>query len=154
MMLGEINYQDLYYPKKQVLNSTDGTIMDINEHQQFSGTAQMIIIFFVLTFSLVIMNLLVGLAVSDINTLCKTGKRDQVIAQIELIHYVESFCKSKVFSYWPKSLQSWFKNRVLGVGDKFDMHVKVKYSDITDQSLPEGSKKILHLHCLRYRTLI
>ena len=80
MMLGEINYQDLYYPKKQFLNITSGKIEEKVEAQQFPGTAQMIIIAFILVFSLVIMNLLVGLAVSDINALYKTGKRDQLIA--------------------------------------------------------------------------
>lgn len=149
MMLGELNYQDLYYPKKQFLNITSGKIEDEVEDQQFPGTAQMIIIAFILIFSLVIMNLLVGLAVSDINALWKTGKRDQLIAQIELINYVESFCSSKMFKFLPISLQNLFKNKVLSLGDKFDMYVPVRYSDITDKSFPEGLKKILHEHCLR-----
>ena len=158
MMLGEINYQDLYYPKKQILNFTDTEgpieIEDGFVYQQFPGTAQMMIILFVLIFSIVIMNLLVGLAVSDIDALWKTGKRDKLIAQIELIHYVESFCKSKVFKFWPETLQNWFKKKVLGLGDQFAMHVPVKYSDITDHSFPEGLKKILHQHCLRYLNFI
>eukprot|EP00092_Neocalanus_flemingeri_P081815 GFUD01102273.1.p1 GENE.GFUD01102273.1~~GFUD01102273.1.p1 ORF type:complete len:142 (+),score=23.69 GFUD01102273.1:1-426(+) len=95
------------------------------------------------------MNLLVGLAVSDISALWKTGKRDQLIAQIELIHYVESFCSSKLFKFLPKNLQRYFKTKVLSLGDTFDMYVPVRYSDITDNSFPEGLKKILHNHCLR-----
>eukprot|EP00092_Neocalanus_flemingeri_P028468 GFUD01030913.1.p1 GENE.GFUD01030913.1~~GFUD01030913.1.p1 ORF type:complete len:752 (+),score=115.18 GFUD01030913.1:114-2369(+) len=147
MMLGEINYQDLYYPKKQVIS--EETIEDKLGYQQFPGTAQIIIILFVLIFSIVIMNLLVGLAVSDISALWKTGKRDQLIAQIELIHYVESFCSSKLFKFLPKNLQRYFKTKVLSLGDTFDMYVPVRYSDITDNSFPEGLKKILHNHCLR-----
>ena len=149
-MLGEINYQDLYYPKKQFLNITSGKIEEKVEAQQFPGTAQMIIIAFILVFSLVIMNLLVGLAVSDINALYKTGKRDQLIAQIELINYVESACSSKMFKFLPTRLQDLFKNKVLHLGDKSDMNFPVRYSDITDKSFPEGLKNILHQHCLRF----
>ena len=158
MMLGEINYQDLYYPKKQVLNFTDTEgpieIEDGFVYQQFPGTAQMMIILFVLVFSFVIMNLLVGLAVSDINTLWKTGKRDQLIAQIELINYFESFCSSKIFKFLPIDLQMLFKNKVLRLGDKFDMTVPVRYSDITDNAFPKGLKRILQQHCLRYPNFI
>ena len=148
MMLGELNYQDMYYPTKQFI--TLGEIEEEVEKQQFPGTAQMIFIIFVLVFSIVIMNLLVGLAVSDISALWRKGQRDQLIARIELINYVESACSSKMFQFLPMSLQDLFKNKVLSLGDRFDMYVPVRYSDITDTSFPEGLKKILHEHCQRF----
>jgi len=149
MMLGEINYQDLYYPKKQFLNET--RIEDDVLDQQFPGMAQFMIILFLVVFSLVIMNLLVGLAVSDINTLLKTGKRDQLINQVELISYVESISTSRLFKILPLKLQDLFKNRVLCRGKAFKRVISVRYSDITDKTFPESLKKILHQHHLRIK---
>ena len=150
MMLGEINYQELYYPQKEILNSTTGEIEGETEFQQFPGSAQLIVILFVLVFSIVIMNLLVGLAVSDISALLKSGKRDQLIAQVELINYVEGACSSKLFEFLPLKIQGLFKNKVLNLGDSFDMYVPVKYSDINDKCFTIGIKKLLYEHCKRY----
>jgi len=149
MMLGEINYQELYYPQKEILNSTTGAIEGETEFQQFPGSAQLIVILFVLVFSIVIMNLLVGLAVSDISALLKSGKRDQLIAQVELINYVEGACSSKLFEFLPLKIQGLFKNKVLNLGDSFDMYVPVKYSDINDKCFTIGIKKLLYEHCKR-----
>ena len=55
------------------------------------------------------MNLLVGLAVSDIRQLTKSGKRDQLVAQVELICSVESFRNTKLYSLLPDNLQSKLK---------------------------------------------
>ena len=148
MMLGEMNYQDLYYPKKQFLNNT--RIEDNVEDQQFPGTAQLIMILFLVVFSLVIMNLLVGMAVSDIQTLSKSGKRNQLIAQIELIGYVENMLSSKGFKLLPPRLQIWLKNKVLCLEESFKMEINVRYSDITDTTLSKRLKKLLHQHCLRF----
>lgn len=57
------------------------------------------VIMFVLMFCIVIMNLLVGLAVSDINKLMKTGNRDQLIAQIELVSLVLNYRTTFLFHY-------------------------------------------------------
>jgi len=149
MMLGEINYQELYYPQKEILNSTTGEIDGKTEFQQFPGTAQLIVILFVLVFSIVIMNLLVGLAVSDISALLKSGKRDQLIAQVELINYVEGACSSKLFKFLPLKFQCLFKNKVLNLGDNFEMYVPVKYSDINDRRFTTGIKRMLYEHCKR-----
>ena len=110
MMLGEINYADLYFPSDLVLNVTDG---EINEKQAFTNfpfTGHLTIILFILVFCLVIMNLLVGIAVSDINHLMKSGKRNQLLAQVELISSVENFKNTKLFRVLPDCIQS----KVLG----------------------------------------
>ena len=115
MMLGEINYTDLYYPSDQNFNFTfnktsgAGDISEADSFQQFPVTAHITLISFILVFCLVIMNLLVGLAVSDITKLTKTGKRDQLLAQVELICSVESFRNTKLYSLLPNKLQSKLK---------------------------------------------
>ena len=55
-----------------------------------------------------------------------------------------------LFEFLPISLQDLFKNKVLNLGDRFDMNVPVRYSDITDAFFPEGLKKTLHQHRKRF----
>ena len=95
------------------------------------------------------MNLLVGLSVSDINTLMKTGKRDQLRSQIELISYVLKFRCTKLFQllsrcgclkYFPICIQTWFGNDA----DK----VTVYHSDPKDTRYPLALRHLLFKHCL------
>ena len=80
-MLGELEYDELYYPKDQVINlnlsggvinssslggNITGDIDEITKSQYFPVTAHVLVFFFVVLVSIVIMNLLFGLAVTDV----------------------------------------------------------------------------------------
>jgi hypothetical protein len=75
MMLGELEYDDLYYPQDQTINLTingsfaSGTIDQETKSQFFPFTAHILVTVFVLLVSIIIMNLLFGLAVTDIQVL-------------------------------------------------------------------------------------
>jgi ABC-type multidrug transport system fused ATPase/permease subunit len=85
MMTGEIEYNDLYYPQKQIINFTTtnkgnesdgflhgvGDIQEVTEPQFFPVTAHAILTVFILIVSIVIMNLLFGMAVSDVQVKAK-----------------------------------------------------------------------------------
>ena len=109
MMLGEINYQDLYFSTDERVNLDTGKISEDQVYQHFPATAQFTLVLFILVFCLVIMNLLVGLAVSDIHFLLKSGKREQLLARVELISSVETFGKTRLFSLLPVILQRTMK---------------------------------------------
>ena len=72
MMLGELEYDELYYPQKQTLNLTIddtvayGEIVQETQSQFFPFTAHILVTVFILLVSIIIMNLLFGLAVTDI----------------------------------------------------------------------------------------
>ena len=72
MMLGELEYDDLYYPQKKTLNLTIdntigyGEIVEETQSQFFPFTAHILVTVFILLVSIIIMNLLFGLAVTDI----------------------------------------------------------------------------------------
>ena len=59
-----------------------------NYHYQcnFSGTAHFFFAAYVILFSIIIMNLLIGLAVSDIKTLMESAARRSIISQINLVN--------------------------------------------------------------------
>ena len=72
MMLGELEYDELYYPQNRtfnlLLNGTHGIgkIEEETVSQYFPFTAHILVTVFVLLVSIIIMNLLFGLAVTDI----------------------------------------------------------------------------------------
>ena len=71
-MLGELEYEDLYYPPRNIINLTIsdnrvvGEIEDDVKVQYFPFTAHIIVLFFILFVSIIVMNLLFGLAVTDV----------------------------------------------------------------------------------------
>jgi len=95
MMLGELEYDDLYYNQNQHFNWTMNNRTDIEqdiEKQLFPVTAHIVLLAFVLLISIVLMNLLVGLAVNDIQKLTEDGKLYRIVQQVELINDLNLLC--------------------------------------------------------------
>ncbi len=98
MMTGEIEYNDLYYPQREFLafnpNSNNGNaggggggfvraaIDERDVPQFFPFTAHFILTIFILVVAIVIMNLLFGMAVSDVQELYKKSRLHQSIQQV------------------------------------------------------------------------
>ncbi len=76
MMTGELEYNDLYYPQREYVtlnvaqaqnsSSFNATINDRDIPQFFPFTAHLVLTVFILAVAIVIMNLLFGMAVSDV----------------------------------------------------------------------------------------
>ena len=72
MMLGELEYEDIYYPEKNTINltiSNNTVIGDIEQgvkEQFFPFTAHVVLLIFIIFVSIIVMNLLFGLAVADV----------------------------------------------------------------------------------------
>lgn len=74
MMLGEIEYEDLYYPEEKRVSLSqrsedghiNGTVYEDTLPQYYPFTAHVLVTGFVIFVSIIIMNLLFGLAVADI----------------------------------------------------------------------------------------
>jgi len=149
MMLGEIEYEDLYYPQKQsVKNWTE--IVSESEGQAFPGTAHFLVLLFIFLASIILMNLLVGLAVSDIQALSKSAKLNQLIQQVELINYMESWLSSPLYRWAPLRIQKYLMAKLNGLqGQNYNMVYSVKPLDINDKLFPEVLKRSLHENCLR-----
>ena len=114
MMVGELQFPDLFYPEDTTINITkltensfSGEYVQTNKHLQFpgvtkhlnsqlsgenkllfTGTTMVLYVGFEVMFCIVLMNLLVGLAVSDIDSLMKGGRRDLLRAQVRLVDHV------------------------------------------------------------------
>jgi len=129
-------------------------ISEVDVEPQFPFTAHLTLTIFILVFCLVIMNLLVGIAVSDIRQIVKTSKTDQLMAQVELACSVLNFSKTKTFEYLPTWIQNKFR-RMLDcpqcrtAAECSCRMMKVKYSDPSDDSLPQAMKKVLYDFCIK-----
>ena len=157
-MLGEFDYNDLYYPQKEFINTTTinntnvTEIVSKSEGQVFPVTAQLLVFIFIFLVSIILMNLLVGLAVSDIQGLSKSAKLEQLIQQVELINYMERWLHSPVFSVLPDLIKGFLRHKLQGLdGFRYNLQYKsiftVKLHDSNDNLFPESLKKSLYENC-------
>ena len=99
MMLGEMEYLDLQYPQDlRITNWTSGEIEEIPVDPHFPITAHVALLLFILCIVLIIMNLLVGVAVNDVEKLMETGKIDQLMNRVKHAGWINPI----VFTYLPK----------------------------------------------------
>lgn len=130
MMTGEIEYNDLYYPQRDTifLNITQtnnsethgiGYIDDEDIPQYFPITAHAILTIFIIVVAIVIMNLLFGMAVSDVQELYKKSRLHQSIQQVHLISYMESILFSPLFYKLPSFLQKFLRRKLHGLEGKY-----------------------------------
>ena len=91
------------------------------------------------------MNLLVGLAVSDIGELMKTGIRDQLIAQIELISLVRNFQKCFIIQARLLNIVNQCSSQSFKKIEK--QTVSICHTDLNDRRYPEELKHLLHNYC-------
>ena len=144
MMTGELEYNDLYYPTSEKLdlngtyvilhhpkNDSDGNVTkaklrDVNISEKtisqiFPFTPHILLALFVALVSIVIMNLLFGIAVSDVQKIHKKSKLLQSEQQVEVISYMENMTKRSFFEkYLPDFVKKPIMERISG----FDNHIK------------------------------
>ena len=76
-----------------------------------TGTAHFFFAAYVVLFSIVIMNLLIGLAVTDIEALMKKAKRETIIAQMNLIYDMMEIRNSPIYKYCAPDFMKAFYDR-------------------------------------------
>ncbi|CAH0728375.1 unnamed protein product, partial [Brenthis ino] len=92
MMSGELEYEDIFYN-----NCTNSQI-------HYPLTAHAMFLIFVLLVTVILTNLLVGLAVSDIQALQESAGLDRLVRQTQLVAHLESMLFSSLLSCAPQQL--------------------------------------------------
>lgn len=90
MMAGELEFEDIFY--------------DSDIPIQFPVTSHGMFFAFVLLVTIILTNLLVGLAVSDIQGLQASAGLDRLTRQVELVARLESLFFSRIFAFKPPAL--------------------------------------------------
>ena len=76
----------------------------------YLGTAHLFFAAYVLLFSIVIMNLLIGLAVSDIGALMEIARKESIVSQINMINEMMDHRTSFIYNFFvPKCIKKLFE---------------------------------------------
>jgi Ion transport protein len=130
MMAGELEFEDLFYTE-------DAEI-------QFPVTAHIMFFAFVILVTVILTNLLVGLAVSDIQGLQASAGLDRLSRQAELISRLESLMFSKLLRKAPYKLLLLFQKNALLRTSRCHLQFCIKPND------PREKRVSISLHPQNY----
>ena len=125
-MTGELEYNDLYYPtsEKIELNMTtadnasgivQGVIQEETRSMLFPFTPHLLLALFLALVSIVIMNLLFGIAVSDVQDIHKKSKLLQSVQQVDVIDHMENILKRPIFQRLPNNIKKFIMRKLSGL---------------------------------------
>ncbi|CAG7816023.1 unnamed protein product [Allacma fusca] len=140
MMVGEVDYEEQFY--------TDDPAQPI----PYPITAHVLHTAFVVFISIILMNLLVGLAVHDIQGLQKGAKLNRLSRQTALISRLESFIMSKrLQAFLPKTVGQTLQKNALLVPSSYKWTFSIRPNDPRDKRLPKEIKQaVLRLAAANY----
>ncbi|XP_016981845.1 transient receptor potential channel pyrexia [Drosophila rhopaloa] len=125
MMSGELEFEDIFYGDYAV---------------KFPVTAHIIFLSFVLLVTVILTNLMVGLAVSDIQGLQVSATLDRLVRQAELVSRLESLFFSRLLRTAPTNLIQLCKRSALLRTSRDKLQFTIRPNDPRDNQLPEDIK--------------
>ncbi|MCL4134716.1 UNVERIFIED_CONTAM: hypothetical protein GTU68_060306, partial [Idotea baltica] len=125
MMTGEIEYNEWFYESKR------------KEKILYQGTSQLVFAMFLIFGTIILMNLLVGLAVSDIQGLQKSAGLDRLVRQTQLIAHFEAFMFSRWLTFLiPKKVLGMMHSRILLLNSVYGNIFILNSKTFSNTSLP------------------
>ncbi|GAB1869853.1 Transient receptor potential channel pyrexia [Camponotus japonicus] len=123
MMSGELEFEDVFFDDKTSL--------------KYPGTAHLMLLSFVILVTVILMNLMVGLAVSDIQELRRCAGLDRLVRRAELVAHVESMLFSKLLDYTPacKIIQACRRGALL-LHPPYHCALHIRPNDPREKRLP------------------
>ncbi|KAJ8960311.1 hypothetical protein NQ318_004037 [Aromia moschata] len=123
MMSGELEYEDVFF--------TDGYPL------KYPFTAHLMYFCFVLLMTVILNNLMVGLAVSDIQGLQQSAGLDRLVRQAELVAHLESILFSRLLSFMPANLMLFFHRKALLLKSQYQWALYIKPNDPREERIPK-----------------
>ncbi|XP_031618662.1 transient receptor potential channel pyrexia [Contarinia nasturtii] len=123
MMSGELEFEDIFYAKDYPI--------------QFPVTSHLMFFAFVVLVTIILTNLLVGLAVSDIQALQESAGLDRLTRQVELIARLESLFFSKLFRSAPPKIIRMCQQSALLRASRYHLQFSFRPNDPRDRRLPK-----------------
>ncbi|KAG5896169.1 hypothetical protein JTB14_016944 [Gonioctena quinquepunctata] len=124
MMSGELDYEDDFF--------TD----DESQGIKYPYTAQIMYLCFVLLVTIILMNLVVGLAVSDIQGLQQSAGLDRLVRQAELVAHLESMLFSRLLTCVPQKLMGWLHRTALLLKSQYHWALYIRPNDPREEKIP------------------
>ncbi|XP_060520957.1 transient receptor potential channel pyrexia isoform X2 [Cylas formicarius] len=122
MMSGELEYEDVLFGNVEV---------------KYPYTAHLAYLIFVLLVTVILTNLLVGLAVSDIQGLQKTADLERLVRQATLIAHLESMLFSKLLRWVPPKVMLILHKNALLLKSQRDFTLDIRPNDPREDKLPK-----------------
>jgi ankyrin repeat protein len=132
MMSGELEYEDIFY-------ADDAPI-------KYHYTAQVMFLAYVILVTVILANLMVGLAVSDIQGLQQSAGLDRLVTRAQLVAHLESMLFSRLLKCIPHKLMKFFHKQALLLKSQYHWALYIKPNDPREERIPKDLiKNIYHL---------
>lgn len=125
MMIGELEFEDMFYPGKS--DGEDPVVHSVTAHLMFFA--------FVILVTVILMNLLVGLAVSDIQGLQASAGLNRLSRQAELVARLEGLLFSKLLKKAPTKLLAFFRREALLRTSRYNLQLGIKPNDPREKTV-------------------
>lgn len=124
-MTGEFEFEDMFF-----------TECDEGKHyHHFPVTTQMIFFTFIILVTVILMNLLVGLAVSDIQGLQASAGLNRLTRQAELVARLEGLLFSKLLRKAPPKILGFLRREALLRTSQYNLQLSIKPNDPREKSV-------------------
>ncbi|XP_050296439.1 transient receptor potential channel pyrexia [Anthonomus grandis grandis] len=123
MMSGELEYEDVFFSDTYEI--------------KYPYTAHIAYLVFVILVTIVLSNLMVGLAVNDIQGLQKSASLDRLVRQVKLMAHLESMLFSKLLKWVPQRVMTCLHQRALLLRSQRDYTLDVRPNDPRENKIPK-----------------
>ncbi|XP_057651499.1 transient receptor potential channel pyrexia [Diorhabda carinulata] len=132
MMSGELEYEDVFFPEEEKYRI------------RYPYTAHLMYLGFVILVTIILTNLIVGLAVSDIQELQRSAGLDRLVRQAELVAHLESMLFSKLLSCVPKKIMKFLHNNALLLRSQYHWALYIRPNDPREERIPKDLVKNIY----------
>lgn len=124
MMIGELEFEDMFYPESP---EETPRFFPITTHLMFFA--------FVILVTVILMNLLVGLAVSDIQGLQASAGLNRLSRQAELVARLEGLLFSKLLKKAPSKILEFLRREALLRTSRYNLQLGIKPNDPREKTV-------------------
>lgn len=126
MMIGELEFEDIFHSEEY--GESNGRILHpVTTQAMFFG--------FLVLVTIILMNLLVGLAVSDIQGLQASAGLNRLSRQAELVSRLESLLFSKLLAKAPSKVLKFFRREALLRTSRYNLQLSIKPNDPREKTV-------------------
>lgn len=130
MMSGELEFEDVFFDSTAKLH--------------YPGTAHLMLLAFVVLVTVILTNLMVGLAVSDIQELRRCAGLDRLVRRAELVAHLESMLFSKFLDHCPQRLVKPCRKGALLLRPPYHCALHIRPNDPRENRLPKDLIKSVY----------
>ncbi|OAD58344.1 Transient receptor potential channel pyrexia [Eufriesea mexicana] len=130
MMSGELEFEDIFFSSKSPI--------------LYSGTAHLMFLSFIILVTVILTNLMMGLAVSDIQELRRCAGLDRLVRRAELVAHLENMLFSKLLDRAPNTIVKACRRGALLLHPPHHCAIHIRPNDPREKRLPRDLIKSIY----------